>query len=90
MGTGYNPGAPGAPSRPDVIPEQRHVLIHWRNGSEGNGPIIGNLVQAKRVGTALVSKNTNDNKSETKGGDKYVKNILAFKWICEKVEAYIK
>ncbi|KAI1726479.1 fibronectin type III domain-containing protein [Ditylenchus destructor] len=53
--TGYNFGAPQSPSKPSVIPEQSTFLLMWQDKDPGVSPIRGHLIQAKRVGSSLVS-----------------------------------
>ncbi|CAD5218681.1 unnamed protein product [Bursaphelenchus okinawaensis] len=49
---GYNRGAPGAPTKPIVLPEQSSFLMKWTDGPAGNTPIKGYVIQAKRIGVA--------------------------------------
>ncbi|CAD5226006.1 unnamed protein product [Bursaphelenchus xylophilus] len=57
---GYNRGAPGAPTKPIVLPEQSSFLMKWSDGPEGTTPIKGYLIQAKRVGIAYEDLNTTE------------------------------
>lgn len=47
---GYNDGAPEAPTKPLVLPEETTFIMRWQNGLPGRYPIKGYLIQAKRVG----------------------------------------
>ncbi|KAI3421308.1 hypothetical protein GPALN_014927 [Globodera pallida] len=50
--TGYNNGAPEAPTQIRLVPEQQCVRIRWQNGAPGDTPIKGFLMQTKRIGTS--------------------------------------
>lgn len=47
-------GAPDAPpTKPSVVPEQISFVLYWTSAGEGNFPVKGHLIQAKRVGTVV-------------------------------------
>ncbi|KAI6207039.1 hypothetical protein M3Y94_00984300 [Aphelenchoides besseyi] len=55
---GYNLGAPSSPTQPLVKPEEMTFMIKWKDGSPGDLPIKGHLIQAKRI--AVVAQNQSD------------------------------
>uniref|UniRef100_A0A914QBI7 Sidekick n=1 Tax=Panagrolaimus davidi TaxID=227884 RepID=A0A914QBI7_9BILA len=52
---GYNVGAPDSPSKPTFASEPSSFILYWKDGLPGKTPIIGYVIQAKRVG--VVSSN---------------------------------
>lgn len=46
---GHNQGAPDAPDRPLVVPEQSTFVLRWEDGGPGISPIKGHIIQAKRT-----------------------------------------
>lgn len=53
MTIGFNTGAPSAPTKPVILPEETTFVMRWKNGAEGASPIKGHLIQAKRVGIVV-------------------------------------
>ena len=47
---GYNDGAPAAPTRPLIVPEESAFALRWTDTLAGRSPIRGHLIQAKRIG----------------------------------------
>ena len=49
---GFNIGSPDSPTKPTFAPEPSSFVLYWKDGVPGTTPIIGHIIQAKRVGIA--------------------------------------
>uniref|UniRef100_A0A7E4ZS71 Down syndrome cell adhesion molecule-like protein Dscam2 n=1 Tax=Panagrellus redivivus TaxID=6233 RepID=A0A7E4ZS71_PANRE len=50
---GYNVGSPESPTRPTFTSEPSSFVLYWKDTIPGSTPIVGHVIQAKRIGTAL-------------------------------------
>lgn len=78
---GYNRGAPGAVSKPLVLPEQSGFLLKWNEGPSGSTPIKGYLIQAKRTGAALDFNGTEFARTKRNIFDSYRPQHAIGEWV---------